>query len=205
LAETQPDLRDVSSDRKPLRGRPRDAATDAAILDATERSLAGRGFEAMTVEQVAAAAGVSKPTIYLRYRSKAELVEAMIDRLQPPLPTSTGRSARQDLVALIQMQERWVDRHGLRLVAAVFLEQTDHPELLDRFRQRVVRPAREAFHRALEAGIERGELRDGADSSEVVDALTGAYWARAWSTGTPTRAWAQRLVDSVLQGLLAPA
>jgi TonB family protein len=44
---------------KPARGRPRDGAVDSAILDATERSLASRGYEAMTVEQVAVAAGVS--------------------------------------------------------------------------------------------------------------------------------------------------
>jgi AcrR family transcriptional regulator len=191
----------VASDRRPLRGRPRDSTTDAGILDATEQALASRGYEAMTIEQVAAAAGVSKPTIYLRYRSKAELVGAMIDRLQPPLSPASGRSARHDLVALIRIQERWVDRHGMRLVAAVLLEQTDHPELLERFRQRVVAPTREAFAAALRAGIARGELREGADSAEAIDALIGAYWATTWATGSPARGWAERLVDTVLQGL----
>jgi AcrR family transcriptional regulator len=200
LSEAQIDRRGPSA-RKSPRGRPRDGATDAAILDATERSLASRGYEAMTIEQVAAAAGVSKPTIYLRYRSKAELVGAMIDRLEPPLPPPAGQSARDDLVTLIRIQERWVDRHGLRLVAAVLLEQADHPELLERFRQRVVEPTRAAFGAALEAGIIRGELRQGADVAEVVDALIGAYWARAWATGAPSRGWAERLVDSVIQGL----
>ncbi|MGH9214443.1 MAG: TetR/AcrR family transcriptional regulator [Acidimicrobiales bacterium] len=201
MARTRTDDRQADRVGRRIRGRPRDGAADAAILDATERSLASRGYEAMSIEQVAAAAGVSKPTIYLRYRSKAELVGAMIDRLQPPLPSVSGRSARDDLVKLIQMQEQWVDLHGLRLVAAVFLEQTDHPELLERFRRQVVVPARAAFKRALAEGIERGELRPGADRSEVVDALTGAYWARAWASGPPTRAWAQRLVDGILLGL----
>lgn len=152
---------------KPARGRPRDGAVDTAILDATERSLASRGYEAMTVEQVAVAAGVSKPTIYLRYRSKAELVEAMIERLRPPLPgvpdgaDGSDDSARCELVALIEMQEEWVERHGLRLVAAVLLEEADHPELLRRFHERVVEPARAAFQAALRAGVARGELRRG--------------------------------------------
>ena len=193
-----------SQTEKPVRGRPRDGATDAAILDATERCLANRGYEAMTMEQVATVARVSKPTIYLRYRSKADLVAAMIDRLEPPLPPATGRSARRDLVRLIEIEEEWVDRHGLRLVAAVLLEETDHPELLERFRHRVVEPVRWSFKRALKAGIARGELRKKADRGEVIDALTGAYWARAWATGTPSRGWAERLVDSVLQGLVAP-
>jgi AcrR family transcriptional regulator len=190
---------------KPARGRPRDGAVDTAILDATEQSLASRGYEAMTVEQVAVAAGVSKPTIYLRYRSKAELVEAMIERLRPPLPGAPDgaeASARQELVALIEMQETWVERHGLRLVAAVLLEEADHPELLRRFRERVVEPARAAFQAALRAGIARGELRRGADGDEVVDVLTGAYWGRAWTTGSDARSsWPERLVDSLLCGL----
>jgi AcrR family transcriptional regulator len=193
---------------KPARGRPRDGAVDAAILDATERSLASRGYEAMTVEQVAVAAGVSKPTIYLRYRSKAELVEAMIERLRPPLPGGSDgarASARQELVALIEMQEEWVERHGLRLVAAVLLEEADHPELLRRFRERVVGPARAAFRSALRAGIARGELRRGADGDEVVDVLTGAYWGRVWTTsGDAQRNWPERLVDALLAGLRAP-
>jgi AcrR family transcriptional regulator len=194
---------------KPARGRPRDGAVDAAILDATERSLASRGYEAMTVEQVAVAAGVSKPTIYLRYRSKAELVEAMIERLRPPLPEVSGgadASVRHELVALIEMQEEWVELHGLRLVAAVLLEEADHPELLERFRERVVGPARAAFQAALRAGVARGELRRGADGDEVVDALTGAYWGRAWTTsnGEAQERWPERLVDALLAGLRAP-
>lgn len=189
-------------EQRPARGRPRDAAAEALILDATERALAARGYEAMTMDQVAVAARVSKPTIYLRYGSKAALVAAMIDRLEPPLPPPRGRSARADLVTLIQVEEQWVDRHGRRLVAALLLEEADHPELLDRFRQRVVEPARAAFQATLRAGIARGELRQGANRAEVIDALTGAYWARFWATGAPRRGWAPRLVDAVLQGLL---
>jgi AcrR family transcriptional regulator len=195
----------ATTTRRPLRGRPRDGALDPAILDATERALASRGYEAMTMEQVAAAAGVSKPTIYLRYRSKADLVAAMIDRLKPPLPEPGRRSARDDLVALIESEEEWVDVHGQRLVAALHLLQDDHPELLERFRARVVRPGRAAFKEALAAGIDRGELRPGADAEEVIDALAGAYWGRFWATGTPSRGWAHRLVDAVLHGLLVPA
>jgi AcrR family transcriptional regulator len=191
---------------KPARGRPRDGAVDTAILDATERWLASRGYEAMTVEQVAVAAGVSKPTIYLRYRSKAELVEAMIERLRPPLPSGDGASARDELVSLVQQQEEWVDRHGLRLVAAVLLEEADHPELLRRFRERVVEPARAAFQSALRAGVAQGELRRGAEADEVIDALTGAYWGRAWITGgEPRPHWAEHVVDALLCGLRTTA
>ena len=156
----------------------------------------------MTIEQVAASAGVSKPTVYLRYRSKADLVGAMVDRLVPPLDVPGTGSAAKDLAALIEIQRHWVERHGLRLVAAVLLEQEDHPELLDRFRQRLVRPTRKAFREALRRGIERGELRAGADSSAMIDALTGAYWGRAWTADVPTRGWTNRIVAELLEGVL---
>jgi AcrR family transcriptional regulator len=179
-------------------GRPRDRTNDVAILDAVEQLLGRRGYEAMTVGQVAASAGVSKPTIYLRYQSKRDLVAAMIDRLRPPLPESSTGSVAEDLVALIEMQRAWVDLHGLRIVAAVLLEQDDHPELIERFQQRVVQPSRDAFAAALIAGVERGELPAGADGAEVIDALIGAYWARAWAVDGFPHDWSVRLVRAVL-------
>jgi AcrR family transcriptional regulator len=183
---------------RPGRGRPRDESNDVAILDATERLLGRRGYEAMTIDQVAAAAGVSKPTIYLRYRSKRDLVAAMIDRLRPPLPEASAGSVARDLVALIDMEREWVDRHGLRIVAAVLLEQDDHPELMERFQQRVVEPVRLAFAAVLEAAVERGELPPTRTSTELIDALTGAYWARAWALEGFPSDWSDRLVGALL-------
>jgi AcrR family transcriptional regulator len=140
-------------------GRPRDLGNDVAILDATEHLLGRRGYEAMTIDQVAAAAGVSKPTIYKRYSGKRDLVWAMIDRLRPPLPDRFSGPAERDLVALIEIQREWVDVHGLRIVAAVLLEQDDHPELMQRFQERVVQPTRATFRDVLRAGVERGVHR----------------------------------------------
>jgi AcrR family transcriptional regulator len=187
-----------SPDRQ-RRGRPRDGANDVAILDAAERLLGRRGYEAMTIDQVAAAAGVSKPTIYLRYRSKRELVAAMIDRLRPPLPEGSTGSVERDLVALIELERDWVDQHGLRIVAAVLLEQDEHPELMERFQERVVEPVRAAFAAVLEAAVDRGELQEAAAGTEVIDALTGAYWSRSWTREGFPDDWSRRLVGAVLQ------
>jgi AcrR family transcriptional regulator len=181
------------------RGRPRDGANDVAILDAAERLLGRRGYEAMTIDQVATAAGVSKPTIYLRYRSKRELVAAMIDRLRPPLPAELTGPVERDLIALIELERDWVDQHGLRIVAAVLLEQDEHPELMERFQERVVEPVRAAFAAVLEAAVDRGELPAAAAGPEVIDALTGAYWARSWTREGFPDDWARRLVGAVLQ------
>ena len=104
----------------------------------------------------------------------------------------------KDLVALIEMERQWVDRHGLRIVAAVLLEQDDHPELMERFQQRVVEPVRDDFAVVLQAGVERGELPPAAAGAELIDALTGAYWARAWALEGFSDDWSNRLVGAVL-------
>ena len=56
--------------RKP--GRPRDVRNDTRILEATSAILFEKGYAGLTIDGVAAAAGVSRPTIYRRWPSKAD-------------------------------------------------------------------------------------------------------------------------------------
>ena len=55
-------------------GRPRSAQADQAIIDAIVDLLVDRGYREVTIEAVAARAGVAKTTIYRRWPSKAEMV-----------------------------------------------------------------------------------------------------------------------------------
>ena len=57
---------------------------------------------------------------------------------------------------------------------------------------------------ALTARVDRGEILPGTDRTEVIDALVGAYWARAWATDGFTRDGSVRLVRSVF-GLVGAA
>ena len=85
-------------------GRPRDEAREQAILDAAIDLVAEVGYDAMSIEAVAARAKSSKATIYRRWPGKAELVaEAMRRRAEPVLEDlpDTG-SLRGDLLALVQ-------------------------------------------------------------------------------------------------------
>jgi AcrR family transcriptional regulator len=164
--------------------------------------MAERGYARMSVDAVAARAGVSKPTVYLRHASKAELATAALAAYQQrALPRPTG-DTRADLVALLRHLRRGVERpFGMAMIGTVLAEEHHTPELLALFRERLVAPRRGALRAVLEAARERGELRPGADLDAAVQALVGAYYAQ-YLEGRPfPRRWPGSVVDVVLDGL----
>src|SRR4051794_25405293 len=58
----------------PVRGRPRDPRTQHDIMRATRRLLTRDGYEQVTIDAIAREAGVSRPTVYRRWPSKAHIV-----------------------------------------------------------------------------------------------------------------------------------
>ena len=82
-------------------GRPRSEQADRAIIDAALSLFAESGPEGLCIERVAARAGVGKATIYRRWPGKEDLLLDAIAALKTPLPEPAGRSAREDLVALL--------------------------------------------------------------------------------------------------------
>ena len=81
-------------------GRPRDARHDQAILAATLRILQEKGYGGLTIEGVAARAGVGRPTIYRRWPSKPALVvAALVQSARLAVPVLDTGSLRRDLIA----------------------------------------------------------------------------------------------------------
>ena len=77
---------------------PKSAVKDA-ILDATDRLLARFGYRKMTVEDIAAEAGIGKGTIYLHFSSKEEVVLSHIDRIVERLQERLKEIAGSDATA----------------------------------------------------------------------------------------------------------
>jgi AcrR family transcriptional regulator len=183
-------------------GRPRSEHVDDAILAAARAELAARGYARMTVDGVAARAGVSKPTIYLRHPTKADLATAAIAsmRVQPrPAPTD---DVRADLIAHLRLLRAGLARpNGMAMLGTVLAEQHDTPELLALFRDRLVKPRRRELRAVLEAARDRGELRADANLDVAVNALVGAFHAR-YLAGEPLGGrFLSTLVDTVLDGV----
>src|SRR5687767_7593273 len=77
-------------------GRPQDPEVTRAILDAVLRLIATEGFARTSMEAIAREAGVGKPAVYRRFRTKAELVAAAFASvLQPVEPPDRGDTRRE--------------------------------------------------------------------------------------------------------------
>jgi len=196
--------RKETRDRPP--GRPRSAGVDEAILAAALAELGERGYARMSMDAVAARAGVSKPTVYLRHPTKADLATAAIASLRAqPRPAPTD-DLRGDLIKHLRLLRAGLERpNGMTMLGTVLAEEHETPELLALFRERLVAPRRRELHAVLEAARTRGELRPGADLDAAVTALVGAFFARYLAGGSLGGRFVTRVVDTVLDGLRVSA
>jgi AcrR family transcriptional regulator len=163
--------------------------------------MAERGYRGMSIPAVAEAAGVSKPTIYLRFPSKFDLALAALASL--PMvdhPPDTG-STRGDLVALLGEMQEVIERMGLGILGTVLAEEIEHPELIERLQSQLVRPRANSFGTVIQRGIARDEIRADADVEIAVNLLNGAYISQHLAGGQILEDWAERLVDLVLCSL----
>src|SRR5436190_6924748 len=95
------ELTNTVATAEPARGRPRDPSRDEAIIDATIDVLVRDGYDRLSMEGVAAAAGVGKTTVYRRWSSKAELVIDAMATLKPAIDTIDTGTLESDVELLI--------------------------------------------------------------------------------------------------------
>ncbi|MEU1185147.1 TetR/AcrR family transcriptional regulator C-terminal ligand-binding domain-containing protein [Streptomyces sp. NPDC005820] len=183
-------------------GRPRSAEKDAAILQAALELLASHGYTRMSLAQVAAAAQVSKSTIHLRWKTKADLVTAALGAARMVGAPATSGEVRGDLVAILEHFAETVARvRGMPLIGTCLAEEAHTPELLDLLRERTVLPRRELLRDVLERAQDRGEVRVDVDLEAVVSALLGTFYADYMAGRGGHQGWAENAVDLVLSGL----
>lgn len=171
-------------DSETKRGRPRDAATHQAILNAANGILAEQGYRGFSIEAVASKAGVSKASIYRRWRSKGELlVDLYMLGLQvetdAPARNSAGVSAEEAFAGYVaQTVERLGEPIWAQTLSGLAAECLGNPELAEIVRVRIVRPRREAGARILERAVRAGELPSGTDIPLLIDFVFGTVWYR---------------------------
>jgi AcrR family transcriptional regulator len=160
-------------------GRPRSEQARQAILRSTLSLLQHAGFPDLTIEAIAADAGVGKATVYRWWPNKGALVvDAFASSAEHQLHfPDTGSVYRDMSLQMNQFLGILRTRRG-RIVAALLGAGQSDPELLEAFRERFLRPRRQEAYQTLRRGIERGELPRGLDLDLVLDTLYGAIYMR---------------------------
>jgi AcrR family transcriptional regulator len=167
-------------------GRPRSAEADRAILDAAIAEYGARGLDGLTVDAVAARAGVSKATIYRRYPGKADLViaaaHAGADAGVPKDDTGDVANDVRSVLAHLQsvMRDALVGAVGRMLIA-----DAARDEQIRRLHHEFVRHRRAGTVAMLDAAKARGDLRADMDASVATDQLVGPVFYRFLVSGDP--------------------
>lgn len=187
-----------------VRGRPRDASRNTAIADATLRLVAELGYDRVSMDAVAAAAHVSKATIYRRWPSKAALVAAAIRcRHQHDQDLVDTGDLRGDLLAGLRRMRGDLQDQDLDLMSGLLTAMRHDPELADELRRQVVDSKRAAARRWTDRCVQRGLLPADADLGLFHELAPAAVFFRLLLTGEPVdEAFLTQLVDDVLLPLL---
>jgi AcrR family transcriptional regulator len=190
---------------RPRRGRPRDPDAEPRIRRYAVELLLERGFDGMTVDDVAEAAGVGKATIYRRWASKEQLAsDALAELFNIEIPDADTGSIAEDLRRVYHHALLFVNsKRGLALIRLAVSEANRDERsaaIYRAFLDRRVALTRESLERARA----RGEpIRTSVDPVLMVEWLAGVFIVRAL-TGEPmpTPEDTDHLVEFTLRSIM---
>ncbi len=185
----------------PSTGRPRSDEAHQSILDATLGLLSEVGFSAITVEGIAARAGVGKATIYRRWPSKLPLVVEAFGQLPGFEDVDTGDLAED----LKKMLRTYLQAFNTTALAAVLPslagERAHNPELSQLF-DPVSKDRRQPLLRVFERAVQRGEVPDDLDIELAADLVVGPIAVTLYSKGGKLHPrMVSPIVDMALAGI----
>jgi AcrR family transcriptional regulator len=165
--------------RKRAPGRPRSEQAHSAILRSTLRLLGQNGFSELTIESVAAHAGVGKATVYRWWPNKAALIaDAFASSTTRKLHFPDTGSVRTDMSQQMRQVIKIFNSRRGRIVSAILGGGQSDRDLIAAFRERFLWPRRREAYATLRRGILRGELRKDVDMDLLLDSLYGPIYMR---------------------------
>ena len=187
-------------------GRPRSARVDEAIIESVLDLFAeGQSIDAISMEAIAARAGVGKATIYRRWPNKEALIIDAVAALKGPVPAPRGKSVREDLIIMLSAIGQSRNQRAGK-VTACLLPELHRSDSMHRCYQGVIEPRRDVMRQVLLRGVSTGELRADVDVELTLLMLSGPMLAQTmlrWNPNVEDENLVERLVDSLLQGIAA--
>jgi AcrR family transcriptional regulator len=185
------------------RGRPRSAAADTAILEAARELLAERGWNDLTIAEVASRAGVAKTTLYRRWPGKADLVVDAMAALFGQLQLVDHGSVLDDAMGVVRQYAELLSRPDTQAaLLALAAESARDEDLRDRVKTQVIDPQRKLVSEGWARAVARGEVSGETDVNLIFDMISGTLVQRILISGEPVDdAYLVRLVTVLLTGL----
>jgi AcrR family transcriptional regulator len=163
----------MSNINKKQPGRPRSIQSHQAMLQATLELLAEVGFDGMSIEAIAARAGIGKTTIYRRYASKEELVADAIESVREEIVIPNTGNLRDDIDALIQNAAQiTLSPLGKQTVAMIIGSASSNPQFAQIYWTKYLQPRRKTFAIVLDRAKARNEILTDLDSDLVFDTMS---------------------------------
>jgi AcrR family transcriptional regulator len=190
------------SERPVRRGRPRNAETDRAVLDAARELIVEGGFDELRLEHVAARAGVGKATLYRRWASKRELGLDLLTHLSPDSPVADVGDTRAELLAFVMGTIEAVTATDYGPVfRALLSEIVSQADLDDPYGVAIEHARRTAVIAIMRRGIGRGDLSSRAiDVGIGAELLIGPVFFRLLFGGDLDDEFGESVVDVFLRG-----
>jgi AcrR family transcriptional regulator len=193
----------AAADPAPARpGRKRDHNRDGVILDSTVAVLAEQGYEGMTIDLVAAHAGMARATVYRRWPTKADLVVDAVSHLSrgdvdaEQLP-DTG-TLRGDLLAMIRPLDEEQQQVRIQAVVALMAAARTNDRLAAAAKNAGIGPWVEAIRRLIERAVDRGEYPPPSDLNTLAEVIPMLCISRAAQHLPITREFSVALIDVVI-------
>lgn len=183
-------------------GRPRSEAAHKAILQAALRLVTRYGFRAVTVNEIAAEAGVGKMTLYRHWPNKSAVVmDALLVLIGDETAFPDVGNALQSLRHQLDLQAAFFRSPRGILIRSLVSEAQSDPELATAFRERWLVPRREGVEKTLRRAISEGSLRNDFDVGTAIDLLYGAiYYRLLLGTGSINEKFIEETYQQFLAG-----
>ena len=188
-------------------GRPLDPSRHAAILKAALEGLAERGYDLLTMDEIAARAHAGKGALYRRWPSKAALVADAVlawrDGLGPVTVPDTG-SLRGDIEAVLEILPDFghTEQQQVAVLFGLVTAARRDPELGALLSSLIIERPRQAIAQMLERAVARGEISASRDLSLVPDLVIAMSSMRFLLGETPDRDFVRRVFDDLVYPLV---
>jgi AcrR family transcriptional regulator len=184
-------------------GRPRSEEAHQAIITAAVALVREVGYDAVTMDGVAARAGVGKATVYRRWATKEELVAEAIGGIVRAFSVPDTGTTRGDLLALMRRAlAMYADPATGALLSGLVAAMARSAPIAAAVRDGFLATWGDAVWQVLARGVARGDVRRSLDAELALDLLFGPLFHRYLLTGTPLdERLARGVVDVALRGL----